>query len=149
MLELGCFIGLLSPPEPWRRMGSRYKNVRFRMCRFCHPTFLPALLTFSSLSLNPFLTPSTLRSPRLLQNHIHTLPRFGRGFSPSYIPTSSKSALVLCGLSGLGVSNLFPNQKLKIQHSKSSSTPSLPSSFFPPWRNEVCQNYTQENFPFH
>ena len=93
MLELGCFIGLLSPPacpanpsakaesQPiaervprmgggksegaksrkrgtkeeatWRRMGSRNKNVRFRKYCFCHLTSLPALLTFSSLSLQP------------------------------------------------------------------------------------------------
>ena len=32
-------------------MGTRHKNVRIRMCRLCHPTFLPALLTFSSLAL--------------------------------------------------------------------------------------------------
>ena len=32
-------------------MGASNKDVRFRMCRFCHPTSLPALLTFSSSSL--------------------------------------------------------------------------------------------------
>ena len=151
---------------PNKPSGSRYKDVSFRMCSLCHPTSLPALLTFSSLSLDPLLTP---RSPRLFQNrpprapfefprdsgnsnHRGTSIENGRGqvrggqaqrvrsvvgppFTLSHITPArflAGAPAFLPGLCGLGVSNLFSNQKLNIQHPKSSSTLSLPSSFFPP-----------------
>jgi hypothetical protein len=101
MLELGCFIGLLSPPKPWRRMGpcTRYKNVCFRMCRLCHSTSLLALLTFSSLSPNLLLT----SSPRVSASRNRgDVPRERGAHGHVYSETTFKHLRLLISLSHCG-----------------------------------------------